>query len=383
MKRTIQCLAILLAATTCTGVAIAAPATNAVKECGPVATTTPAHEQRTIEVAFVLDTTGSMSGLIEGAKHKIWTIANSIVTAEKGARVKFALVPYRDRGDAYVTKIFDLTDDIDKVYADLQSFKADGGGDGPESVNQALHDAVNSLAWSTSGDVRKFIFLVGDAPPHMDYSDDVKFPDTCQSAAKKGLIVNTIQCGNSGDTRETWQKIASLAEGSFVALEQSGGMKIVETPHDKEIADLGAKIAKTTIAYGDAPQQASVANKTAAAVAAPAAVAADRATFNVNTGNKAVQGRGDLVADVRENAVTLDEIPKDQLPPELRDLPRDQQLARLNDLARERDALSKQVHDLAQKRQAYIEEQNKKQTGKGDAFDAKVSEIVQTQMNRK
>src|SRR4051812_45753618 len=138
-----------------------------------------------VEVCFVLDTTGSMGGLIDGAKRKIWTIANSIVAADKGAKVKFALVPYRDRGDAYITKVFDLTDDIDKVYADLQSFKAEGGGDGPESVNEALTDAVNKVAWSGDADVTRLVFLVGDAPPHMDYANDVKYPQTCEAAVKK------------------------------------------------------------------------------------------------------------------------------------------------------------------------------------------------------
>src|SRR6186997_941606 len=73
-----------------------------------------------VEVCFVLDTTGSMGGLIDGAKRKIWSIANSIVSAQKGGgTVRFALVAYRDRGDEYVTKVFDLTDDIDKIFADL------------------------------------------------------------------------------------------------------------------------------------------------------------------------------------------------------------------------------------------------------------------------
>ena len=45
---------------------------------------------------------------------------------------------YRDRGDEYVTKTFDLTNDIDAVYGQLRSFQAAGGGDEPESVNEAL-----------------------------------------------------------------------------------------------------------------------------------------------------------------------------------------------------------------------------------------------------
>src|SRR3982750_4271719 len=75
---------------------------------------------KSVEVCFVLDTTGSMSGLIDGAKRKIWSIANSIVAANHGGSVRFALVPYRDRGDQYVTKVFDLTDDLDSVFANLQ-----------------------------------------------------------------------------------------------------------------------------------------------------------------------------------------------------------------------------------------------------------------------
>src|SRR5262245_58747597 len=95
-----------------------------------------------VEVAFVIDTTGSMAGLIDGAKRKVWSIANQLASGQPTPKVRIALVAYRDRGDAYVTQVHDLTDDIDAVYADLQRFAAEGGGDTPESVDQALHEAV-------------------------------------------------------------------------------------------------------------------------------------------------------------------------------------------------------------------------------------------------
>src|ERR1700704_3390577 len=65
-----------------------------------------------VEVAFVLDTTGSMGPLIEGAKRKIWSIATAIVDANPGAEIRMGLVAYRDIGDEYVTKTFNLTTDI-------------------------------------------------------------------------------------------------------------------------------------------------------------------------------------------------------------------------------------------------------------------------------
>src|SRR5512140_2961024 len=97
------------------------------------ATTTPTSKPKPrIEVCFVLDTTGSMGGLIEGAKQKIWSIANEMISAKPTPEIRIGLVPYRDRGDEYVTKTFDLTNDIDAVYATLRTFQAAGGGDEPE-----------------------------------------------------------------------------------------------------------------------------------------------------------------------------------------------------------------------------------------------------------
>jgi hypothetical protein len=337
---------------------------------------------KSIEVCFVLDTTGSMSGLIEGAKRKIWSIANSIVRDNHGAAIRFALVPYRDRGDQYVTKVFDLTDDLDAVFQNLQSFKADGGGDTPESVNQALADSVAKISWSASSDVPKIVFLVGDAPPHMDYADDVKYPDTCQSAMKKGLIINTVQCGGQTDTRDFWEKIAKLSEGSFVSLEQSGGMVVSETPMDTEIAELSGKIGAMSLPYGSRAQQAQVATKNSLASTAPAAVQADRAYFNVAAG-KAIQGHGDLISDYREKQVKLEDIAKDELPKELQNLSREEQVKVIEQKTKERDEVSKRVAELSKQREAYIAEQSKKLAAKGDSFDAKVTEIVQSEITKR
>src|SRR5215813_14405569 len=94
-----------------------------------------------IEVVFCLDTTGSMSGLIEGAKAKIWSICNQIANGKPTPDLKVGLVAYRDKGDVYITKVTDLTTDLDAIHGELKKFTADGGGDTPEHVNQALYDA--------------------------------------------------------------------------------------------------------------------------------------------------------------------------------------------------------------------------------------------------
>src|SRR6184192_3025009 len=76
----------------------------------------PAVKKPQVEVVFCLDTTGSMGGLIEGAKQKIWSIVNQIASGRPTPDIKVGLLAYRDRGDAYVTKLFELTTDLDEVH---------------------------------------------------------------------------------------------------------------------------------------------------------------------------------------------------------------------------------------------------------------------------
>ena len=101
-----------------------------------------------VEVVFVLDTTGSMGGLIDAAKEKIWSIASTLAQAQQAPEISIGLVAYRDRGDAYVTQVVDLNRDLDSMYAKLMDFEADGGGDGPEAVNEALDAAIQRMSWS-------------------------------------------------------------------------------------------------------------------------------------------------------------------------------------------------------------------------------------------
>lgn len=143
--------------TLCLAVAAAPSLTNPA-----LAAPLPLPKKVKVEVVFCLDTTGSMTGLIDGAKAKIWSIANQIASGKPTPDLKVGLVAYRDKGDAYVTQVHDLTSDLDAMHGTLKTFKADGGGDEPEHVNQALHDAVNKIKWSDDKKVMKIIFLVGE-----------------------------------------------------------------------------------------------------------------------------------------------------------------------------------------------------------------------------
>ena len=213
------------------------------------------NQRPRVEVVFVLDTTGSMGGLLHSAKQKIWSIVNELSKGQPQPEIRLGLVAYRDKGDQYVTQRTDLSTDIDAVYEHLMAYRADGGGDGPEHVNQALSEAVNNMSWSQDRRALKLIFLVGDAPPHMDYQDDVKYFRTTRRAMRKDLIINTVQCGSDRQTRKIWKDIAHRSEGRYVAIAQNGGTVAVVTPYDRELSELSASLDSTYLTYGAVAEQ--------------------------------------------------------------------------------------------------------------------------------
>jgi hypothetical protein len=335
-----------------------------------------------VEVVFCLDTTGSMSGLLDGAKQKIWAISNQIAGGRPTPDLKVGLVAYRDRGDAYVTKVIDLTDDLDAIHAELRKFQASGGGDGPESVNQALDDAVHKVKWSGDKKTLKIIFLVGDAPPHMDYKDDVKFPDTCKKAVENNIIINTIQCGGDAECAKVWKEIALKAEGTFAAIPQSGGVIAVKTPFDARLAKINAELADTTLAYGEAKARRRTVMAAESAKALPAAAAADRAGFGGKVGKGAAAG--DLLDDIKEKKAELEKLKDEELPEALRKLktPKERE-EYLKKVEARRGELRKEAAELDKKRAEHIAAELKKTMDKGkDSFDASVLEMLRRQAKK-
>ncbi len=351
----------------------------------------PAAARPIVEVAFVLDTTGSMGGLIEGAKRKIWSIATSIIDANPDAEIRMGLVAYRDIGDDYVTKKFDLTSDIQDIYANLLELKARGGGDWPESVNEALHAAVDKLSWSRGGDICRIVFVVGDAPPHMDYAQDMKYPQVLALAKQKDILVNAVQAGGARDTERVWREIAQLGNGRYIPIPQDGGkIVVIETPYDIEIIELQGRINGTVIPYGPQSRQSRIEDKTRQVAAAPRTAASEMASYlNKRTATasagaiEAVTGEGDLVADVSAGRQKLSSVKEDELPDTLRRLAPAQRQQTIDKNMSERKALTDRMGELVKKRDQYVLEQRKTTPQRtADSFDRAVEETLRAQVKR-
>lgn len=348
-----------------------------------------AHAKSTVEVAFVLDTTGSMSGLIEGAKRKIWSIATSILDSNPDADIRMGLVAYRDIGDDYVTKTFDLTADIQDLYANLLQVKANGGGDWPESVNEALDVAVNKLQWTGAGDTRRIVFLVGDAPPHMDYKQDTRYATTLKVARQKDIIVNAMLAGGARDTERVWRDVAQRGDGRFIAIPQDGGeVVIIETPYDEDIIILQNEINKTVIPYGPPVLRKHTEDKTRqvskVAAAAPS-LASDMASYinkRAKISSEAVTGGGDLVSDVTSGTKKLDGIKDDELPDSLSKLSMKDRGDEIDKQMAARKALNEKLTALVAKRDAYVAAQRDKAPAQASSFDREVEATLKLQLKK-
>lgn len=324
-----------------------------------------------VEIVFALDTTGSMGGMIAEAKQKIWSIVRALADVEPTPEIRLGLLAFRDRGDDYVTRLVPLTSDIDAAYAKLMEFNANGGGDGPESVNQALHEAVTLVDWSHDPATLRAVFLVGDSPPHMDYRRDVPYPHSCTRAAQLGIRISTIQCGNHATTRKIWMDIANCARGDYFAIEQPGSSVPIETPYDWQLA-LHARLLDTTIlAYGTREQQEAhrrrlEVSRTIDEEASDEAKA-ERARFKASA--ESLVEEGDLVDDVLRGTTDLEAVPEERLPDELKRFPEEHRRQRIDDLAARRRGLQSEIEWFAKKREQYIEEHYGRQD---EALDRRV-----------
>jgi len=168
------------------------------------------------DVVFVLDTTGSMSAEIHEVQERVQQLAVSYAKARADERLRFGIVAFRDRGDDYVTRVCPLTEDVGVAGAFLDSLDADGGGDGPESVVAALAAALHEMSWDLSGSTERLIFLIGDAPPHLDYAGEPTPAELLAEARASRIVINAIGCRSLPPQGVSFfRTVAYATEGSY------------------------------------------------------------------------------------------------------------------------------------------------------------------------
>lgn len=320
------------------------------------------EESAKIQVALLLDTSNSMDGLITQAKSQLWKVVNELATAKHQGQMpvlEIALYHYgNDRLNVkggYIEKISDFTTDLDLVSERLFALTTNGG---EEYCGWVIKDATEDLKWSKSPNDLKMIFIAGNEPFNQG---KVSFTNSCKETIKKGIIINTIFCGDFNEGVNTdWKKGADLADGSYMSINQNEMTAYVPSPFDDEILKLNTNLNETYIYYGAAGSSAKARQETQDANAA--AVSEEVALQRVKSKSGAMYKNStwDLVDGFKTDKEALKNMKDEDLPDTLKKMTKEEREKYVEAKSKERDEIQIKIKDLNNKRDKYVAEERKK-----------------------
>lgn len=338
----------------------------------------------TIQVAILLDTSGSMNGLIEQAKSRLWNIVNTLTTLKyegKTPEIEISLYEYGNSGlsseSNYIRQISPLSTDLDLISENLFSLRTNGG---EEYCGAVIQDAVTQLKWKDGNKNMKLVYIAGNEPFNqgsIDYKVAVK------NALKNDIYVNTIFCGNNEEGISTfWQDGAITGNGKYFNIDSNQRVQYISTPYDDQITKCNEKINTTYISYGRKGAE----KKMNQAMQDANAESVSKANYVERSVSKSKQvyknDSWDLVDKISENEAALDDIAKEELPTELKDKNKTEIKAYVAQKSAEREKIQKEISDLAKKRQEYIDNEMKKQKTQDDLGNAIASSIIALGKNK-
>lgn len=346
----------------------------------------PDDKQAKVQLAILLDTSGSMSGLIEQTKTQLWSIVNTFIKAKQNGQVPFvevALYEYGNDGlsseNHWIRQIQPLTRDLDKVSEDLFSLRTNGGS---EFCGAVIKRAVGDLKWDSSPDTYKAIFVAGNEP---FTQGPINAATSCKEAIGKGVIVNTIHCGSESVGINTgWKSGPMLADGKFLIIDHNKAVVHVDAPQDKLILEWNTKLNGTYVPIGklgqrrvatQVAQDAQALKSKGNAIQSRAATKASGNYYNANW---------DWVDACLVKDFDWSKIKEADLPEEMKKMTLDQRKGYIAKKREERGACQKKIQELSKQRAEFVKAKLK-ELGKesGDTIDAVVVQTVRQQAEGK
>jgi hypothetical protein len=218
----------------------------------PVVTASVKNTSPKIQTAILLDVSNSMDGLIEQAKSQLWNMVSVMGRAKcdgQFPQIEIALYEYgsprNPEKSGFVKQISPFTTDLDALSAKLFSLTTNGGS---EYCGQVIYSSIDELAWDTSSQNYKVIFIAGNE----DFlQGDIHYTKACDAAKNKGVIVNTIYCGDREQgIKLHWNLLGECGNGSYSNINQGIQEEYIPTPYDSTIMVLNTKLNGTYLSYG-------------------------------------------------------------------------------------------------------------------------------------
>lgn len=348
-----------------------------------VAETKPS-KNNSIELAILLDTSGSMDGLIDQAKSQLWKIVNELATTKKNNKpvdLYVALYEYGKQSipadEGYLRNILPFTQDLDKVSDELFKLQTNGG---EEYCGRVILNAVNNLQWNKSKDNLKIIFIAGNEP---FTQGNIDYKEACKKAISKGIIVNTIFCGNYEEGIQTmWKDGADLADGKYMNIDQNAAVVHIDAPQDDEIIKLGQALNKTYIAFGTAGREKKElqAEQDANSMSLSPEVMVQRSV--TKSGGQYKNSGWDLVDAKKDGSVKVEELKDEHLPDEMKKMDVQERKAYIDKMEKERTRIQDKINKLNHERIKYVA-QKMLQNKNDNTLDAVMIKTIRDQATKK
>lgn len=347
---------------------------------------TPPTDQR-IQVAILLDVSNSMDGLIDQAKAQLWTMVNTLgrVHCDNKANPKIEIAlyeygtPRNDVRNGYIKQINNFITDLDSLSENLFALTTNGGD---EYCGYVIFKSVQQLKWDANPNSYKVVFIAGNESFRQG---SVSFTQACTEAKSKGVIVNTIYCGDRQQgIREYWNLVGECGNGSFSNINQDQKIEDIATPYDDEIFKLNEKLNTTYITYGargteyySKQQKMDEAN---AGMSKKAAIKRAETKSNSKVYNNSTW---DLVDRVGDNETEIEKIDKKTLPDSLQNKTTAQLKVIVSEKKKERAAIQTKIIALNQQRQKFINDQKTNAaTGTVATLETEIERIIKEQVKR-
>lgn len=343
----------------------------------------PRPEETKVQIAILLDTSGSMSGLIEQAKTQLWKTVNTFIGAKKGGKVPFVEVALYEYGNdslksenSWIREVQPLTRDLDNVSEHLFSLKTNGGS---EFCGAAIQKASQQLKWDTSKEVYKVIFVAGNEPFTQGPIDPMV---SCSEAYKKDIVVNTIHCGDQKTGIEQgWKSGAALASGQYLVIDHNKVIVDIKCPQDKDIARLNVDLNNTYIRFGSKGRK----GKLKQEMQDKNAIMKKESGADVQRAvSKASQNYSnatwDLVDAAKDEKFEIDKVAVEDLPEEMQKLDATERIAYVKKQTEIRVEIQKQILTLNAERKKHVAEVRSKQALGGEStLDEAMVKAIKTQ----
>jgi hypothetical protein len=349
--------------------------------------TKPVNANPKIQAAILLDVSNSMDGLIEQAKAQLWNMVSVMGKAKcdgVAPQIEIALYEYgrstNNVADGYVKQISPFTSDLDKLSQDLFKLSTNGGA---EYCGHVILTSLNELAWDSSSKNYKVIFIAGNE----DFlQGNVLYTASCAEAMKKGVIVNTIYCGDRMQgIREHWNLAGECGNGSFTNINQDAKVPDIPTPYDTTLIVLNQKLNGTYLYYGADGYNYSARQNTMdqSNASAGMGIAAKRTAVK---GNKQLYNNAswDLVDAMDRDSTFIAKVDMKTLPDSLKNKSRAELKKVVDSKNAERGAVQKEIMTINTRRENYIAAERAKAAGNNNiqTLESEVEKVIRQQAKR-